>query len=256
LKNKDGVIDLDVPVEGDLDNPKFSVWDAIRDVIVNTVTKAVTAPFKLLGSLVGFGGDGDELSYVGYAAGSSELSDAEKEKVVKLGEALNVRPQLKLDVRGGADPEADGVAIRESKFKALVADRIAADPKKYAPPPGVETSPRLLKDLYIERFGKDAAKALEQKFQIPELDKEGKPKKNKTVLDDKAYYEDIRRALVDLESVDELELQTLAVTRGRSVKEFLVSGAGIVETRIFLVDVNTESGAREGVIRTELTLSD
>jgi len=64
----------------------------------------------------------------------------------------------------------DAAAIREAKFASLAAERVSTNPKKYAPPPGVEFSPRLLKDLYVERFEKDAVKALEQEFQVPELD--------------------------------------------------------------------------------------
>ncbi|MET0377466.1 MAG: DUF748 domain-containing protein, partial [Spongiibacteraceae bacterium] len=58
LTDENGVIDLGVGVEGDLDNPEISVrgiiWKALRNVIV----KAVTSPFRLLASLVG-GGEED-----------------------------------------------------------------------------------------------------------------------------------------------------------------------------------------------------
>jgi len=53
LKDRNGQINLDVPLSGSLDDPKFSVWPIIWQVIVNLITKAVTAPFALLGSLFG-----------------------------------------------------------------------------------------------------------------------------------------------------------------------------------------------------------
>ena len=52
LEDSDGVIDLDLPITGSLDDPKFSygsiVWKAIRNVL----GKIVTAPFRALGRCV------------------------------------------------------------------------------------------------------------------------------------------------------------------------------------------------------------
>ena len=53
LKDRDGRINLDIPVEGSLDDPKFRLGKVIWSVIVNLITKAVTAPFALLGALGG-----------------------------------------------------------------------------------------------------------------------------------------------------------------------------------------------------------
>ncbi len=55
LKDRNGVIDLDVPVTGTLDDPKFRLGPIIWKVFVNILEKAVTAPFALLGSLFGGG---------------------------------------------------------------------------------------------------------------------------------------------------------------------------------------------------------
>ena len=55
LKDRNGVINLDLPIEGTLDDPQFSVWGLVVQVVVNLIGKAVTAPFALLGSLVGAG---------------------------------------------------------------------------------------------------------------------------------------------------------------------------------------------------------
>lgn len=61
LKNRKGEIDINLPIGGSLDDPKFSVGGIVVKVIINLITKAVTAPFSLIGSL--FGGGGEELSY-------------------------------------------------------------------------------------------------------------------------------------------------------------------------------------------------
>jgi hypothetical protein len=255
LKDREGKIDLDVPVEGNLDDPKFSIWDAVKDIIVNIFTKAITAPFALLGKLVGFGGGEDELSYVSYPPGMSTLSAPEHDKILKLGEALNERPQLRLDVRGRTNPEVDAAVMRQAKFDELVATRVATDPKKYTPPTGIRYAPRLLRDLYVERLGKDATKALEQKFQVPEIGKDGKPKE-KMVLDEPAFYAEIQTALVALQPIDDTELRTLALERSQAIKTVLVTQGQVTDTRIFLVDVDNEGEAKDGAVRMELKLTD
>ena len=51
LKDSHGVIDLDVPVTGTLDDPKFRIGPIVWQIIKNLIVKAVSAPFKFLGSL-------------------------------------------------------------------------------------------------------------------------------------------------------------------------------------------------------------
>ena len=62
LKDRKGQINLDIPVTGSLDDPEFSLGRLIVQVIVNLITKAVTAPFALIGSLVGGGRNSDTLN--------------------------------------------------------------------------------------------------------------------------------------------------------------------------------------------------
>lgn len=127
LKDVNGVIDIDLPIAGSLDDPQFSVGGLIVRVIVNLLTKAVTAPFALLGAA--FGGGGEELSYIAFDPGTPALPPAAADKIDKLGKALAGRPSLKLDITGRSDATADtetmrhasvAHAIRAQKVKALV----------------------------------------------------------------------------------------------------------------------------------------
>jgi hypothetical protein len=254
LKNRDGVIDLDIPVKGNLDDPKFSIKDVIIDVLVNIATKAVMAPFSLLGKLVSFGGDSEEMSYVDFNPGARGLDPAEQEKVAKLGEALNERPQLRLDVRGVAHPEEDAKAIREEEFASLVTERMQKDPKRYIPAEGAAYPVKLLRDLYAERFGKASVKTLEERFQVPKIGKDGKPKKD-TVLDKPAFCTEIERVLTDLQPVGDGELHTLALDRSTGIKNILVQTSGVDPTRVFILDPDEQAELKDEKIRLELKLS-
>lgn len=104
LKDSNGAIDLDLPVEGRLDDPKFSVGPIIVKVVVNLIVKAVASPFKLLGALVG---GGEEMSYVDFTPGLAKISDTETNKLDKLIAALEKRPALNLEIEGSINPATD-----------------------------------------------------------------------------------------------------------------------------------------------------
>ena len=113
LKDRNGVIDLNIPVTGTLDDPKFRLGPIIWKVFVNILEKAVTAPFALLGSL--FGG-GPDLQFIDFSPGASSLDPAAADKARAIVKALNGRPQLKIEVPIAAVDELDRPALVEAQF--------------------------------------------------------------------------------------------------------------------------------------------
>jgi len=111
LKDKNGVIDVDMPIGGSLDDPDFSFGGIIVKAVGNLVTKIVTSPFALIGSLVG---GGEELAYVEFAPGSAALDAGGVKKLGALAKALDQRPGLKIDVSGRADPGPDRDALKRA----------------------------------------------------------------------------------------------------------------------------------------------
>jgi len=117
LKDFRGVIDINLPVAGSLDDPQFSVGGLIIRVIVNLLTKAVTAPFALLGAAFGHG---QELSVVPFEPGSSALDADAQKRVETLAKALGDRPALKLEIGGRADGQADREALRHAAVESAM----------------------------------------------------------------------------------------------------------------------------------------
>jgi hypothetical protein len=118
LKDRNGVIDVNLPVSGTLDDPKFRLGPIIWKALLGLLTKIVTAPFAALGAL--FGG-GEELAFIDFQPGSAELSATEAAKLESLAKALAERPQLRLDVPVTFVEEADGEALARKAFEAQVA---------------------------------------------------------------------------------------------------------------------------------------
>jgi hypothetical protein len=145
LKDRSGVIDIDLPVSGSLDDPKFRIGPIVWKAFIGLLRKIVTSPFALLGSLVGGGAD---LAQVEFAAGSAVLVPQEQDKLGKLAKALYDRPQLKLDIPLETLSPADDAALGQAAFEAAVtaAGPVAAAKGK---PPRLAA----LEALYTQAFG-------------------------------------------------------------------------------------------------------
>src|SRR5207244_11897112 len=92
---------------------------------------AATAPFALLGSLVG---GGQELNYIEFDHGESRLGSAAQEKLQKLAKALYERPALKLEVAGHVDLMKDQEVLKRRQFeRKLQAQKLNEMVKKGIP---------------------------------------------------------------------------------------------------------------------------
>jgi hypothetical protein len=115
LKDRNGVIDLELPVTGSLDDPQFRLGPLIWKVLLNLLVKAVTAPFALLGSL--FGG-GPDLQFIDFNPGAAVLDGAAADKLKSVAKMLAERPQLKIEVPIAPLPDLDRTALVAQKFDA------------------------------------------------------------------------------------------------------------------------------------------
>lgn len=160
LTNRDGQLELDVPITGDLDDPEFGVGRVIGRALLNILEKVATSPFALLGAIVG--GSDDQLSELSFAAGSAELSALEAAKLEKIAKALRDRPALRVSLEGSLDPVADPEALARAK--------LAAAPK--APSLKTKTSSAALPPISAEELSalKDArAKVVQDALLSPTL---------------------------------------------------------------------------------------
>ncbi|MEO8523666.1 MAG: DUF748 domain-containing protein [Caldimonas sp.] len=152
LADRHGVIDLDLPVSGSINDPQFSLGGVIWKVITNLIVKAVTAPFSLLASA--FGGGGSELSIVEFAPGTATLATPARESLDKVAKALVERPALTLTVSGESSLEGEREAwkrdrlqqiVRAEKRRQTIAAGAGADAEISV---GEAEYPALLKEVY------------------------------------------------------------------------------------------------------------
>lgn len=112
LKDIHGRIDLDLPISGRTDDPKFSVWGLVGQTFKNLILKVAASPFSLLGALAG---GGEELQFVEFAPGTATLNDGQTNKLMKLAEALTKRPALEMEIGATYDAVADVDALGRCK---------------------------------------------------------------------------------------------------------------------------------------------
>ena len=220
LTDRNGQINLDLPVSGSLDDPKFKVWSVIWQIIVNLITKAVTSPFALLSSLTG---GGEELSFIEFDYGSAVISAEETKKISMIGKALNDRPNIKLDIEGYVDAEQDKYALK----KAELDRRIKAQKMK-------ETMSKDDQQIAVENVvltEQEYDKYLKQVYRSADFSKPRNILGMQKTLPP-AEMEKLMLANID---VTDSDLRQLAARRAQNVKELMLQ-SDIAADRIFIVE--------------------
>ncbi len=229
LTGPDGSIKLDMPVTGNVDDPKFNIGGVVMKTFANLIGKLAASPFNLLGRLVGI--DSEKLDRVEFRPGSAELAPPEQEKLTKLVEALRMRPNLAVSLRGVSDPEADDAALREIRLTAEVEaelDRLPADDGVML----AERRRRVLETLATERLGVDL-RVVRDEHQRPE--DPARPD-DRLVLDQPAYLAALEQLLEAAEVVGQEDLDALAGERALAVQNALAGDKQIDPLRVKVLD--------------------
>jgi Domain of Unknown Function (DUF748) len=244
MKNRDGVIDLNIPVTGSLDDPQFKLGPIIWKVFVNILEKAVTAPFALLGSL--FGG-GPDLQFIDFQPGMAELDPAAVQKAQTIVKAMNERPQIKIEVPIAAVKELDAPLLVEAQLQAHIQalQSSGAVRKKSAAVPFAQLEPAAQVDILAQLYTKDVGGEPKYPDSIAAL--KSKPEIAAAKID----Y--LTHALRDRITVGEAELTALGQQRATNLQQVLLTGTQIDAERVFLV-ANDKAKDEAGRVRLEMSL--
>lgn len=242
LKDTQGRIAIELPVQGDLNNPQFSVMPIVWQTLRNLVLRAAQAPFKFIAGLVG--GSNVDLSTVPFAAGSAELEGDARQALDTLAKALEERPNLRLEVEGQAAQRADGPLLaeqrlqrefREGWYKVLQrrGDKVPASPDELTVAEDEQAA--LLEGIYRTRLKQQPP------AEWAELDKEQRE-------------QNMRKAVLDSWAQSKLLLRQLAQQRAATIKDYLVEQGGLYDERVYLIDANLGEPEADGRVLTTLHL--
>ncbi len=251
LQDANGVINIDLPLSGSLDDPEFSIWGLIGDVFVNLITKVVTSPFAALGGLTG--GD-EDLNQVGFAPGQSEIQAENQEKLAEIAKALAERPALNIEIEGVAN-ERDA----EQHFRNKILNPKKSAPEQQQPEePNQQAAADTGSALTDEEFRRHLLQSYYMQITgmrhllltAPMIDQQ---------LNSEEVLESARSKVYGTMLSDDPVLRELAQARSRTIRQFLIA-QGLSEDRIFIVDVNLESNEKsdpdsEQVVVSKLSLT-
>lgn len=243
LKDTDGKIVINLPVQGDLNSPQFSVMPIVWQTLRNLVLRAAQAPFKFIGGLVS-GGSEVDLSTVQFAAGSSELDGSAQSALDTLASALKERPTLRLEVEGMSAQSSDGLPLAEQRllreyqsvyYRILQrrGDTVPAEASQLEVPE--EEQGPLLEGIYRTRLKQQ-------------------PPAEWAELDDEQRGVKLREAVVQSWAQSQLLQRQLAQNRAAMIKDYLVDRGGLSGERIYLLDVNLGEAQADGRVATPLHL--
>jgi hypothetical protein len=232
LKDRHGVIDIDLPMNGSIDDPQFRIGPLIWKAFVNLIVKVATSPFALLGSL--FGG-GEHMNVVEFAAGSAELDKPAQEQLAAIAKSLKERPQLKLDVPIVYAKNLDAPKMAAARLNAELMARVAGtrQGKKHPESAGEEAlvDPEKHYRLLVEQFhatlGKDAP--------LPASAQAVENAKRKETPPYEQAINDLEAALIAKIDVPEGDLVALGKDRTRAIQDALLSDGQIEPGRVFAV---------------------
>jgi hypothetical protein len=284
LKDREGKIKLDVPIEGSIDDPQFRLHKVIVSAIESLLTKIVTSPFAALSAV--FGGKGEELSYQEFAPGSSELQPGSKEKLDSLAKGLYERPGLQLEIQGSIDPDADREGLRHEKLEqqirtaewksmrksdreTLTADKVVVSPQDRS---------HWLKRLYTDAVSKgeitpeviqaasgggatnasafvmpDVRPAGQEKGATALMKKSSEqppsaanPAAGSTKAASSGPSDPMERILEQTINITDSDFRALAAERAKAVRDYLVEVSKVEPERIFLAENQAEGVKSQG----------
>lgn len=232
LKNRRGEINLHLPLKGSIDDPDFNLGDIVFNAFINMISKAITSPFTLLGSV--FEGS-EELSEISFAPGFADIATEAAPRLKALADILADRPSLKLEISGHIDPETDYEGLKQAMLQNKVkAQKIAEDAKK-----GIASGTL----ANITLTPKEYSKYLEIAYKKESFEKP----KNAVGLVKSIPDAEMEQLMLTHTAITDGDLQALAENRATAARNWLVENGGISGERIFVVGVHEHGDSNKKI---------
>jgi hypothetical protein len=215
LEDSDGMIDVNIPIKGNVDSPEFSVghlfWQALRNVLGSIVT----APFRALASLLGEEG----LDGIYTAPGESVITPPEQEKLEKVAKLLEKKANAVVEFYGTYDPQIDRQELARVNADRAILLAAGFKLKDTEPLPNPSLSdPRIqsgLKSAYGSQVGR--IKLAQQLFKLPNTP---------------ARWETLRKELIEAQNINEARLIALANARANNAKDTFLKSSPEMKDRV------------------------
>lgn len=215
LEDSNGIIDIDLPITGDVNDPQFSIGHIVWKAVGKLIISIVASPFKLLGALIGV--DQEQLSHVIFEPGQSILVAPAKQSLDQMIQALQKRPNLSLVLQPAFAKDIDKYALQEAVLDTYLQKELEEDIHDK------DDVMDELEDLYEDFLDEDKLEQIEESFiKIVKHEKTGKEVEQ---FDQDGYIAKMKDDLIRIQVLDENALQQLAKQRTQEIKNYLFEKA-------------------------------
>jgi uncharacterized protein DUF748 len=233
LKDRNGEINIDLPISGRTDDPDFGLGKPLLKALTNLIVKASTSPFDLVSSIAG---GGEELRFIEFDAAAASINDASSKKLNTVKKLMYERPTLKMDISGYVDMETD----RDAIIAQMLTRKIKQRKLGKEAPEAMESLDKMV--LNPEEY----QKSLRQVYAETILSDPEKQKTAKTLKDPSLTIKEMESAIRSEISVTDAAMRLLALERAQQVKQNLLQDGSVTPERLFLTEPKTLSPDKKG----------
>ena len=250
LKDSEGVIDVDLPVSGDLDDPEFRIGGIVWKAIGNLLTRIVSSPFRFLGRLVGI--DSEDFGTLAFQPGSASLSPPDEEQLIKLAGAMQQRPELSVVVNGVSAAGLDRPALQEmafeAQFESLRTELLAAAGEDV-----LDVDRQTLEQLFANAFSDEDLQTVKKSYEpAAPNDASSSSQEATQAFDEAAYLATLRQRFIEAQPVADGALDELAQARAATVVSYLRTNTGGGELKVSQGEIVELEGIESGPVPLEL----
>lgn len=250
LKDANGVIEFNLPIRGDIDNPDFKYSSLVWGALGNLITGIISSPFSALASLVE--GDNDNLDHVIFTANSFEINDTEQDKLKSLAKALLQRPSLYIEIRGVSSNLID----HDEMAYAKILKQLQLAPRTLSSVLTEDDKTSLI--TYYHSLNKQAEQVPQEKRKeatekqedvAPKLSKEEQAQQKEQTFNDAIKY------ILAETPITDAEYLILAKQRALQIQKYLIETAQVPSVNVFLLDSSIEiENKHANVEQSQITL--
>ncbi|MBA1433015.1 MAG: DUF748 domain-containing protein [Epsilonproteobacteria bacterium] len=240
LEDNEGIIDIDMPIEGNVDEPDFKYGALVLKTVGNLIAKAVASPFKFLGSMMGL--DGEALEFIAFEFGKNDITPPQREKLDKIAKLMRKRPKITLTINAVYDERDDKKAVKLQKLVAMVMKKSGDENAKSAKN---ALNIDVLEDVYAQLRDDGALDVLKTKLH--------KEYENEDAFN-RAYQNALIELCTQIQPLEKRELESLAKARAKKIQTYLIEEKSLATKRVVTADVIKQNDADDKTVHLGLNI--
>ena len=192
LEDSNSVINLDLPIKGDINKPGFSITKVLLSTLNNLILKTATSPFNIIASTLGL--KEDELNSIDFNPGSALIQQDQKETLDILVKVLRKKKTLILSFSPSYNKDLDSKVLKEKIFNKKKKLLLKSNKDKYI--------------SFLENYYNKETNKLKNNF----------TKNN--VLDKNSYINELKMRIKKSIIIEDSTLKDLAKLRAQNINNY------------------------------------